>query len=147
MATVKVASELSCAWYGPSLVITNTRGECGPDQPLSGYYLREPRFLGEVRLELNGDRPWPCAAGGGEQQTLAFNFRHPEELGDRPRRDGGRRDIGRPGHPVSGAPVAALRAIEAFLAETSASDLHRDFKYSTRSAFCSAVKPSALATS
>jgi glycogen debranching enzyme len=81
MGVVRVESELRCGWYGPSLLITNHRGECGSDQTLTGYFFREVRFLRDLRLEINGQRPWLCAGGKGEQQALAFNFSHPEELG------------------------------------------------------------------
>jgi glycogen debranching enzyme len=80
MEAVKIRPELIYAWYGPSVLITNNRGECGCDETLSGYYFRETRFLRELRLEINGRRPWLCAAGTGAQQTLAFTFSYPEQL-------------------------------------------------------------------
>jgi hypothetical protein len=33
------------AWKGPSLLLVDTRGECGEAEQLSGYYFREARFL------------------------------------------------------------------------------------------------------
>jgi hypothetical protein len=39
--------------------VTNNRGECGGDQTLSGFFFREIRFLRELRLEIDGQRPWP----------------------------------------------------------------------------------------
>jgi glycogen debranching enzyme len=69
---------LSCAWYGPSVLVTNNRGECGTDQALSGFFFRETRFLRELRLEIDGQRPWLCASGAGEQRSLAFSLSHPE---------------------------------------------------------------------
>jgi glycogen debranching enzyme len=80
MTAVKIRPELSYAWYGPSVLITNTRGECGCDESLSGYFFRETRFLRDLRLEINAQRPWLCAAGSGDQRTLAFNFSYPEQL-------------------------------------------------------------------
>jgi len=76
--TVAIRPELRYAWYGPSVLVTNHRGECGTDQVLSGYYFRETRFLRDLRLEIDGQRPWLCAAGTGEQHTLALSLSHPE---------------------------------------------------------------------
>ena len=81
LGAAAIRPELSCAWYGPSVLVTNNRGECGPDQVLSGYFFRETRFLRELRLEIDGQRPWLCASGAGEQRTLAFNLSHPELSG------------------------------------------------------------------
>ena len=50
------------AWKGPSLLVVNPRGDCGDDEPLSGYYFREARFLRTLRLEINGRWPCPCAS-------------------------------------------------------------------------------------
>jgi glycogen debranching enzyme len=78
LAGVAVRPELRYAWYGPALLVTNHRGECGSDQTLSGFYFRETRFLRELRLEIDGQRPWLCASGAGEPRALAFSFSHPE---------------------------------------------------------------------
>ncbi|MGH9201965.1 MAG: glycogen debranching N-terminal domain-containing protein, partial [Vicinamibacterales bacterium] len=66
------------AWKGPSLLVTNTRGECGPDQGLSGYYFREARFLNVCRLEVNGRRPWLCEAAAVEPDRLSLSYTFPE---------------------------------------------------------------------
>src|SRR4030095_16561836 len=81
MGAVKIRPGLPYAWYGPSVLITNNQGECGPDETLSGYFFRETRFLRELRLEINGQRPCVCAAAAAMQQTLAFNLSYPEQLG------------------------------------------------------------------
>ena len=78
MAVALVRPDILYAWKGPSLLIVNTHGECGPDQPLSGYYFRETRFLRTVRLEINGERPWRCEAASLQPDSLALNFVHPE---------------------------------------------------------------------
>ena len=78
MTTALIRSEILYAWKGPSLLIVNTRGECGADQPLSGFYFREARFLSTLRLEINGEAPWLCEAGSPEPDALAFAFVHPE---------------------------------------------------------------------
>jgi glycogen debranching enzyme len=66
------------AWKGPSLLLVNTRGECGDDDQLSGYYFREARFLSTLRLEINGRSPWPCEATVLEPDALAFTYIYPE---------------------------------------------------------------------
>jgi glycogen debranching enzyme len=78
MTTALVRPDILYAWKGPSLLIVNTRGECGPDQPLAGHYFREARFLSTLRLEINGERPWPCEAASLAPDSLALNFVHPE---------------------------------------------------------------------
>ncbi len=54
MTTTLVRPDTLCSWKAPSLFIANTRGECGDDQTLSGYYFREVRFLRTLRLEIDG---------------------------------------------------------------------------------------------
>jgi glycogen debranching enzyme len=78
VATALVRPDTLYAWKGPSLLIVNTRGECGGDQPLSGFYFREARFLSALRLEINGEPPWLCEAAAVDPHELAFNFVHPE---------------------------------------------------------------------
>ena len=60
MALAAVRPDLLYAWRGPCLLLTNTRGECGTDQPLSGFYFREARHLHTLALEINGHPPWLC---------------------------------------------------------------------------------------
>ncbi len=70
------------AWYGPTLIVTDQRGECGgSDGGLSGFYFRETRYLSRLRFEVNGEPPWLCSAGGGRQHELAFTYGHPELSG------------------------------------------------------------------
>jgi glycogen debranching enzyme len=78
MTIALVRPDLLYGWKGPSLLIVNTRGECGPDQPLSGFYFREARFLSTLQLEVNGEAPWLCEAASVEPESLALNFVHPE---------------------------------------------------------------------
>ena len=78
MTVAVVRPDILYAWKGPSLVIVNTRGECGSGQPLSGYYFREARFLSTLRLEINGEPPWLCEAAATAPDALAWNFVHPE---------------------------------------------------------------------
>jgi glycogen debranching enzyme len=60
------------------LLLTNTRGECGDDDQLAGYYFREARFLRTLRLEINGHSPWPCEGTLLEPHALAFTYIYPE---------------------------------------------------------------------
>src|SRR5258706_6524457 len=73
-----VRPDILYAWKGPSLFITNTRGDCDDDRALSGYYFREARFLRTLRLEIDGDRPWACEAAVVEPHTLSFTYVYPE---------------------------------------------------------------------
>jgi hypothetical protein len=66
------------AWNGPSLLLVNTRGECGEDDQLSGYYFREARFLRTLQLEINGRSPWLCEATLLGPDALAFTYIYPE---------------------------------------------------------------------
>ena len=78
MPVTFVRPDILYAWKGPSLLVVNTRGECGEDQPFSGYYFREARFLRTLRLEIDGEAPWLCEAASIDPETLAFNLTHPE---------------------------------------------------------------------
>ena len=63
------------AWRGLSLLVVNTRGECGDDDSLTGYYFREARFLSTLRLDqVNGHAPWLCEATVVAPHLLAFTF-------------------------------------------------------------------------
>jgi len=81
MAHVHIRPELRYAWRGPSILVVNTRGECGEDEDLSGFYFRETRYLRTLRLELNGERPWLCAVGGAQPNELDLVLIHPELSG------------------------------------------------------------------
>jgi glycogen debranching enzyme len=78
MTVALVRSDILYAWKGPSLLVVNMRGECGPDHPLSGFYFREARFLRTLRLEINGERPWLCETASVDPESLELNFVHPE---------------------------------------------------------------------
>jgi glycogen debranching enzyme len=66
------------AWLGPSLLVTNERGECGERDPLSGYYFREARHLRTLRFEINGTSPWICDDAVAGPEELAFVYIYPE---------------------------------------------------------------------
>ena len=78
MPLAAVRPDTLYAWSGLSLLVVNTRGECGEDQRLSGYYFRETRFLRTLQLRINGHAPWPCEAASVAPDTLAFTYVHPE---------------------------------------------------------------------
>jgi glycogen debranching enzyme len=78
MTVAQVRPEILYAWTGPSLLITSARGECGGEEPLTGFYFREARFVRTVRLRVNSLAPWLCEAASVSPDTLAFTFVHPE---------------------------------------------------------------------
>jgi glycogen debranching enzyme len=78
MATALIRPEIWYAWKGPSLFVSNVRGECGTAQPLSGYYYREVRCLRTLRLTIDGEPPWLCEAASLAPDRLAFTLLHPE---------------------------------------------------------------------
>ena len=78
MAVAAVRPDILYAWRGPSLLITNLKGECGDDQQLSGFYFREARHLRTLLLEINGRRPWLCEAAAVDPARLALTFVYPD---------------------------------------------------------------------
>ena len=62
MAHALIQPNLLCAWHGEAVLVVNTRGECGDDQTLSGFYFREARFLRTLRVLVEDDEPWLCEA-------------------------------------------------------------------------------------
>ncbi|HEX7087986.1 MAG TPA: glycogen debranching N-terminal domain-containing protein [Vicinamibacterales bacterium] len=78
MALALVQPHLLYIWKGPSLLIADTHGVCGPDQPLSGLYFREARFLRTLRFEIDGEQPWLCEAAAVSPDCLALNYVYPE---------------------------------------------------------------------
>ena len=78
MTTALVRPEILYAWKGPSLLVVSPRGECGEDQPLSGFYYREARHLRTLRLEVNGEPPWLCETAAIAPDCLMLSFVHPE---------------------------------------------------------------------
>lgn len=73
-----IRPDVLCAWKGSALLVVNTRGECGSDRELSGYYYREARCLRTLRLEINGEPPWLCETAAVAPDTLQFTYTHPE---------------------------------------------------------------------
>jgi hypothetical protein len=74
MSVALIRPEILYAWKGPSLLIVDVRGECGPDQTLSGFYFREARFLRTLRLTLNDHAPWRCEAAALAPDELVFTY-------------------------------------------------------------------------
>jgi glycogen debranching enzyme len=77
-AVAHVAAGRRYAWRGPSLLVTDERGECGERDQLSGYYFREARHLRTLRLEINGAAPWFCADGSAAHDELDLVYVYPE---------------------------------------------------------------------
>lgn len=78
MPQTYVKPDLLYAWHGQSQLIVNTHGDCGEDQPLSGFYFREARHLHTMQLRLNGTTPWLTQAAVGGPTTLLFDYVYPE---------------------------------------------------------------------
>ena len=60
VAEAAVRLGTACAWRGATLLVTTSAGECGPEDPLTGLYVREVRHLRTLRFEINGESPWLC---------------------------------------------------------------------------------------
>jgi len=73
-----VRPEILYAWKGPSLLIVNMRGECGPEHSISGLYFREARHLRTLQLRINDEAPWLCEVAGIDPESLALNYVYPE---------------------------------------------------------------------
>ena len=78
MPNAVIRPDILYAWRGTSLLVLNTRGECGADQALAGYYFREARFLRTCRLTLDGEPPWLCEAAAVAPDRLDFTYTYPE---------------------------------------------------------------------
>ena len=66
------------AWCGPSLLVTDGRGDCDSTDLLTGYYFHEARHLRKLRLQINGTSPWLCSDATIGHDELSFVFVFPE---------------------------------------------------------------------
>lgn len=78
MPSTRIRPEILYAWHGQSFLIVDNRGECASDQPLSGFYFRETRYLRTLQLEINGERPWLCDICAISPTVLELTFIYPE---------------------------------------------------------------------
>jgi glycogen debranching enzyme len=78
MPQIYIRPELVYAWHGQAQLIVNTRGDCGDDQTLSGFYFRETRHLRTLRLTIDGRQPWLSEAAVVDPSVLHFDYVHPE---------------------------------------------------------------------
>ncbi|SRR6266508_5775223 len=78
MTRAVVRPDTFAAWKGSSLLIVNTDGRCSDDEPLSGYYFREARFLRALEIEIDGEPPWLCEAASISPSQLSFTYVFPE---------------------------------------------------------------------
>jgi glycogen debranching enzyme len=76
--SIRIRPETVYAWHGQSFLITNNRGECASDQPLSGFYFRETRYLRTLRLAINDEYPWLCDVAAPSPDVLDLTFIYPE---------------------------------------------------------------------
>ncbi|HEX6534017.1 MAG TPA: glycogen debranching N-terminal domain-containing protein [Gemmatimonadaceae bacterium] len=78
MSPVRIRPELLWAWHGQSVLVVDTRGECSGRHALSGFFFRETRYLGELRLEVNGEPPWLCDSAASAPDAIDVTFVYPE---------------------------------------------------------------------
>ncbi|HEY9426679.1 MAG TPA: glycogen debranching N-terminal domain-containing protein [Gemmatimonadaceae bacterium] len=78
MESIRIRPEIVYAWHGQSFLLTNNRGECASDQPLSGFYFRETRYLRTLCLTINDEHPWLCDVATPSPDVLDLTFIYPE---------------------------------------------------------------------
>jgi len=78
MPQTYIRPEILYAWHGQTLLIVNTRGDCGEDQTFSGFYFRDARHLRILRLTIDGELPCCSEAAVIEPSMLHFDYVHPE---------------------------------------------------------------------
>ncbi|AKF10395.1 Glycogen debranching enzyme [Sandaracinus amylolyticus] len=74
----EIRPEVRLAWRGPTMLVTDVRGELGRGVSSSGLWFRETRYLRTLRLLVNGRAPHLCALGGEGAHTLDLVYVHPE---------------------------------------------------------------------
>ncbi|HKQ74210.1 MAG TPA: glycogen debranching N-terminal domain-containing protein [Blastocatellia bacterium] len=85
-------SEIVYAWRGPSLLVVDNQCRAG-GEPRSGYFFREARYLRELRLEIQGESPFPCSLADVAANELEFTYVYPEKEGGGSDRGGERRGV------------------------------------------------------
>lgn len=85
-------SEIVYAWRGPSLLVVDNQGYAG-EQVRSGFFFREARYLQELRLEIQGETPFPCSLADVAANELEFTYVYPEKEGGGSDRGGEHRGI------------------------------------------------------
>ncbi|HVR98811.1 MAG TPA: glycogen debranching N-terminal domain-containing protein [Thermoanaerobaculia bacterium] len=83
MSILEVRPEILYAWCGPSLLITDPRGECGGEgfmglAGIAGYYFREARHLSVLAPRIDGQRPWLCEVGCPAPDRIELVLVYPE---------------------------------------------------------------------
>jgi len=85
-------SEIIYAWRGPSLLVVDNQGNAGkPHQ--SGFFFREARYLSELRLEIQGESPFPCSLAAVAANEMEFTYVYPEKEGGGSDRGGEHRGV------------------------------------------------------
>ena len=78
-STVLVRAGLQYVWRGPSLLIASDSGRVDTAaDSLHGYYYREARFLSQIALTINGNRPWLCECAAVAPDRLTLTYIYPE---------------------------------------------------------------------
>lgn len=73
----QIRPRIHYAWRGASTLIVDNEGSAGTVQ-LTGFYFRQARFLRGLRLEVNGETPYPCSLAEVSPHELEFGYIHPE---------------------------------------------------------------------
>ena len=65
------------AWSGPAMLVLDGSGSAGA-APLSGFFFRQTRFLRTLRLEIEGEVPYPCSIVEASPDTIETTAIFPE---------------------------------------------------------------------
>jgi glycogen debranching enzyme len=73
----QIRAEIQYAWRGPSVLVVDNQGRAGDEHTLSGYFFRETRYLRALRLEIDGESPFPASVAEVEPNRLEFSAIYP----------------------------------------------------------------------
>ena len=65
-----------CAWRGPSMLVVGADGWIGKES-LSGFFFRETRYLSALKLEIQGDEPFPCSLAEVRAHWIESTYNYP----------------------------------------------------------------------
>lgn len=68
--------EIRYAWCGPAVLVTDNRGRAGTES-LTGFFFRETRHLSDLRLEVQGEEPFPCSVAVTGPHEIEHSFVYP----------------------------------------------------------------------
>jgi glycogen debranching enzyme len=70
-------ADVRCGWRGPALLVVQNDGWIG-EQPLSGFYFRQTRYLSALTLRINGRSPYACSIAEVTPACIEATYIHPE---------------------------------------------------------------------